>query len=317
MQQALGWSSLTAGLLAATNAVGYLAGALVADRLLARWGERSAIVRSLIALILALSACALTTSVFALMALRMAAGMSAAVAYIGGAAIVARLASGSDQRRAGRFLGLYFSGPGLGIAASALAITPLATAETWRESWLALGLLCLICLGVVTTALRRVSTAPRSAHSERLFRRWRILWVAPVVLSYTVFGAGYSAYATFSVAYIRVEGYSVSEVTWFWFTIGSAGIILGLATGAVLQRARGGLGLAVGVGATALASALLLFSDALVVAILSAAIFGVYFSITTAAATAVRHELSREEWTPAIAGLLRRIWPGSISRAGD
>jgi len=304
MQHALGWSALTGGIVGAANTAGYLVGALVAARVLARTGERAAILGALAVAAAAVVACAGSASLPVILAFRLVAGVGAAVAFIAGAALLSRLADRVPARRAGRYLGVYFSGPGLGIAVSAPLITPPATAGRWQACWVLLGAACGVCLLVTAVVLRRVDTAPAAPAAHRGRRPWEWRRVAALLVSYGLFGAGYIAFMTFAVAYLRIDRHaSTGLITAFWLTLGVTGVTVGLTLMAPLSRFRGGHSMAILIGATTAGSALVLLSTALPAALASAALFGTFFSVSAAATEGVRQRLPPEQWPAAIAGL--------------
>lgn len=297
MQHDLGWSSLTAGLLSAANSAGYLVGAIVADRVLTVLGERDAILGPLAAATLAVLGCGATGNVAALLVLRLAAGAAGAVAFVAGAAVLTRLTS----QRQGRALGLYFAGPALGIAVSALLITPIAVTGHWRAGWLLDGALCAACLVLIVPVLARMPlTRPVRGSGPRPWDRRR---ARALLASYALFGAGYITYMTFSVAYLRDSGRTPGQLVWFWFVLGAAGIVIGLTLAAPLSRLGRGGGVAVPVAVTALASALPLLSGTRVAELASAALFGSFFTVSATVTAAARRSLPPAQWAPAIAGL--------------
>lgn len=297
MQHHLGWSSLTSGSLSAANSIGYLAGAMVADRVLTAAGERVAVLGPLAVATLAVFTCGATGNVVALLALRLVAGVAGAVAFIAGAAVLTRLTS----QRQTRALGLYFAGPGLGIAVSALLITPIAVTGHWRAGWLVDGALCAVCLLLIAPVLARLPLArPVRGGGPRPWQRRR---VRALLVSYGLFGTGYITYMTFSVAYLRGNGSTPGQLVWFWFALGAVGIVIGLTLAAPLSRISGGGGTAVTVAMTALASGLLLVSGSRVAGLASAALFGSFLSVSATVTAATRRSLPPTQWPPAIAGL--------------
>ena len=66
-----------------------------------------------------------------------------------------------------------------------------------------------------------------------------------MLASYVLFGAGYIAYTTFIVAYLRNElGFGTADVTLFWACVGIVSSAAGLAWGPLLARLSGGRGIA-------------------------------------------------------------------------
>lgn len=311
MQHALGWSTLQAGLVGAANLAGYLAGALLADRLLVGLGELRATLGALIAVTVSLAAAAVSASLPVLLVVRFGNGVAAAVAFIGGAVAIMGLADRQPRGRGDRMLGLYFAGPGVGIVVSAVVITAPAGADRWRLAWLLLSVACAVCVLAGVPALRRAcgtappppASGPVSAGRPRR-RPWGRRRVAPVLLAYGIFGAGYIAFMTFAVAYLRATRHaSTRTVTAFWLVLGAAGVVIGVALIRRVATARGGRGLALLTAITAVASALPTVSGSLAVGLLAAALFGSFFSVSTAATAVIRQQLPEHEWPPAIAGL--------------
>jgi len=125
-----------------------------------------------------------------------------------------------------------------------------------------------------------------------------------VLLAYGTFGAGYIAFMTFAIAYLRTTRHaSTRTVTAFWLVLGAAGVVIGVALIRRVTTARGGRGLALLTAITAVASALPTVSGSVAVALLAAALFGSFFSVSTAATAVIRQQLPERQWPPAIAGL--------------
>ena len=138
-------------------------------------------------------------------------------------------------------LGVYFAGAGIGVAASALAVPSLLVTMGWQAGWLALGGLALAATLYGWLVLHRTS-APSY---ERVKARggWSPRFMMRMLIAYCLFGAGYIAYATFIIAYLRQSrGFDRGSVTAFWAVLGSAAIIAAFAWGPVLGRFEGRMG---------------------------------------------------------------------------
>jgi hypothetical protein len=70
------------------------------------------------------------------------------------------------------------------------------------------------------------------------------------------FGAGYIAYITFIVAYLKADGAGPHTIAGFWAVLGAAGVITGFAWGPVLNALRVGHGLSVVLALTTLGAVL-------------------------------------------------------------
>ena len=105
MRGALGWSYSAAGFMNTINAAGYLAGALLASRLIKRHGLSAAVRWGTIACVVSLALCALSGNFVILSFARLLAGVGAAAGFVAGAALAARIAQSRPQRA--NFLGLH------------------------------------------------------------------------------------------------------------------------------------------------------------------------------------------------------------------
>src|SRR4051812_26098626 len=148
MRDTLHWSYSAAGFMNTINAVGYLAGALMASRLIKRFGLVESVRWSTVACVLALGLCALSGNFILLSASRLLVGFAAAVVFVGGGALAATIAQ-SRPERADFLLSLFYAGPGVGILASGL-IAPFVLqafgAGSWWIVWWALTLLSVVMI---------------------------------------------------------------------------------------------------------------------------------------------------------------------------
>lgn len=243
MRADLGWSLAQAGAMNTANAIGYLAGAIAAGPLVTRAGCRRTYTLALAVTALALLSSAATSDFAALLALRLTAGVSGAVVFIAGAALVTRLVADLPERHAASLLAVYFAGGGLGILFSAVAVPPvvgLGAGTSWRWGWVILGTAALAALlAAAPIALR--CTEPAVPPGRRVLG-WPVRRLTPAMISYGLFGAGYIAYVTFIVAFLRTRGLSTAMVGAFWAVLGSAAVLAAFAWGPVLSRLRGGKG---------------------------------------------------------------------------
>src|SRR5277367_4662997 len=91
MRDALGWSYSTAGFMNTINAAGYLAGALVASKLIKRFGLAATVRRGTLASVLSLALCAISGNFIILSFARLLVGFAAASVFIAGAALAATI----------------------------------------------------------------------------------------------------------------------------------------------------------------------------------------------------------------------------------
>src|SRR4051812_50104050 len=84
MRDALGWSYSAAGFMNTINAVGYLAGALLASRMIRRFGLPRTVRWGTLAAVASLALCAVSGNFFVLSFARLLAGVGAAGGVLGG-----------------------------------------------------------------------------------------------------------------------------------------------------------------------------------------------------------------------------------------
>jgi predicted MFS family arabinose efflux permease len=302
MRADLGWDFAEAGAMNTANAAGYLAGALVAAPM-AKWaGDRLLFAVSLLLTAITVAASGLTADFSMLLALRLAAGFTGALAFISGAGLVAAAVTGGSKSRAPTLLGLYFGGAGIGIIASAVAVPSLLDTVGWRGGWLMLGALAIAAAALGCLVLRR-SPEPARAAGDRAGGGWSPRAMAHSLFAYGLFGAGYIAYATFIVAYLRSDqGFSTASVSLFWSILGLASVVAAFLWGPILSRLTGGRGTAATIGVVMIGAAVPLVWSRPAGAYLSAILFGGSFLSVVVAVTAfARRAAKPHAWTAVIA----------------
>lgn len=302
MRADLHWSYATAGLLNTVNALGYLAGALIAAPVAARLGQRRALLIALVVSASAVLAAAATGLVPVLLILRLTSGMAGAVAFIAGGALTAAITADLPPRRAALCLGLYFTGPGIGIAVSGVAVPPVVSAYGWQLAWVMLGALCLAGLALTVVAARRLPADPVARDRPRGRMPFRPL--VSLLVAYCIYGAGYTAYMTFVIAFITAAGARPPTVTLFWLVLGVFGVAVSVAASPLLGRLRGRYALALTLGFTTMGAALLVLVPGPWAWFVSAVLFGgAFLSVVTAVTGCAQLVLPPSRWGAAIAGL--------------
>jgi len=302
MRDSLGWSYSAAGFMNTINAAGYLVGALMASRLIKRYGLSASVRWGTVACIVSLVLCAVSGNFAVLSFARLLAGVGAAVGFVAGAALAARIAQ-SQPRRADFLLSLFYAGPGLGILSSGL-IAPFVLQAfgpgSWWIVWWAMTLLSIVLtaplmLAAIDADGGLADTAPASFP------------LGPVLIyltGYFLFGAGYIAYMTFMIAYVRDSGGGAAAQSAFWSLIGASAFVTPWLWGRVLAFNRGGLSTAIVLGANALGAGLPLFGHSALLLAVSALVFGVSFFAVVASTTAfVRFNYPPSAWPKGIAAM--------------
>lgn len=304
MRADLGWSFADAGALNTANAAGYLVGALMAAPFGKRVGDKTVFAVSLLLTSLAVGASGLTADYSMLLVLRVAAGFMGALAFVSGAGLTSAAAMGGSKNRAPTLLGVYFSGAGIGITASALAVPPLLGTVGWRGGWFVLGALALAATVFGWWVLGRTPEPPYASAGDT-HGRWSPRFMARKLLAYGLFGAGYIAYATFIIAFLRSEeGFTGPAITRFWAIFGLSSVVAAFAWGRILGRLKGGWGTAATLSVVTIGTAVPLLWRAPAGAYLSAILFGGSFlAVLAAVASFARRVTKPHDVTAAIAAL--------------
>ena len=318
MRADLGWTYTTAGAMNTVNAAGYLVGALLAPRWLARHDARALMLAGMLAAALLLAAHGLANNNTALYVLRGLTGVASAATFIGGGLLAARLGSGSaaaPERAppAGLVLGIYYGGTGLGIVVSALLVPTLVTmfgATGWRWAWAGLAVVAVLATALALRATRTLA-ASAASRGARLAFHWRPLIFG--LAAYLMFGLGYIGYMTFVITLLREQQLPAAQIVAFYVLLGIGVIASSWLWAGLLQHQRGGLPLALLNGLLALATLLPVLSAQPLVVFASGALFGsVFLSVVASTTALVRHNLPAAAWPSGIAAFTIVFAAGQI-----
>jgi predicted MFS family arabinose efflux permease len=302
MRDSLHWSYSAAGFMNTINAAGYLAGALIASRLI-RWFGWSWTVRGgTLAALASLALCALTGNFFILSFARLIAGIGAAAGFVAGGALAAQLAQ-SRPERANFLLSLFYAGPGLGIVASGL-IAPFVLQACGPGSWWIVwwALTALSALLTVPLLLRPIEG--KASITDGPHASFAVLPVAIYLAGYFLFGAGYIAYMTFMIAYVRDLGGGAAAQSAFWCLIGLSAFVTPWVWRGTLALDRGGLATAIILSVNAVGAALPILAHSTAWLAVSAIVFGVaFFAVVTSTTAFVRLNYPPAAWPTAIAAM--------------
>jgi predicted MFS family arabinose efflux permease len=300
MRDSLHWSYSAAGFMNTVNAVGYLAGALVASRLIKRFGLSASVVWGTVACVVSLALCAITGNFIVLSFARLLGGFAAAAGFVGGGALAATIAQ-SRPERANFLLSLFYAGPGVGILASGL-IAPYVLqafgAGSWWIVWWALTLLSVVM--IVPLTLVPLSGNAAMDHNARV--GFSVRPVLIYLVAYFLFGAGYISYMTFMIAYVRDGGGGAAAQSIFWSLIGVSAFATPWVWRRVLALDRGGLATTIILGMNAAGAGLPIFGHSPLLLAISALVFGIAFFAVVGSTTAfVRFNYPVEGWPAGIA----------------
>lgn len=217
MMAGLGLSASDAGLIAAANFAGYLAGAILAAYGWATGRERQISVAALASTAALLLAMAVCSSVPAFMLIRFLAGVASAFAMIFTTSVVlghpVAVKNGSVQA-------IHFGGVGLGIATSSLMVMLLTSfagggTDNWRLDWLVGAGFAAFATLVAWRYLPAGAARSTVAQSEPPLD-WKLPQLL-MTLSYGLFGFGYVITATFLITMARISaaGPMIEFLAWF------------------------------------------------------------------------------------------------------
>ena len=303
MRDSLGWSYSAAGFMNTINAVGYLAGALIASKLIKRFGLSAAVRWATLACVVSLALCAMSGNFVILSFARLLGGVGAAIAFVASGALAAMIAQ-SRPERANFLLSLFYAGPGLGILSSGLTAPFVLQAfgpGSWWIVWWAMTLLAVAMTIPLLLAPIDTKADIADAATPTKFAIWPVLIY---LTGYFLFGAGYIAYMTFMIAYVRDAGGGALAQSAFWCLIGASAFVTPWVWRGVLARDRGGVSTAIILGVNATGAALPLFGHSTAWLATSALVFGVSFFAVVGSTTAfVRFNYPPAAWPTAIAAM--------------
>ena len=302
MRDSLGWSYSAAGFLNTINALGYLVGALLTSQMIRRFGWSATVRGGTLAAVASLALCAMTGNFVALSLARLVAGVGAAASFVAGGALAARIAQ-SRPERADFLLSLYYAAPGIGIVASGLLapfmLQAFGAGSWWIVWWALTAVSAVMAVPLLLTPID--SKANIAGGSQARFA------ISPVVIylaGYFMFGAGYIAYMTFMIAYVRDLGGGAAAQAAFWCLIGLSAFVTPWVWRGVLALDRGGLSTAIILAVNAIGAGLPIFGHSVAWLAVSAVVFGVAFFAVVGSTTAfIRFNYPPSAWPAGIAAM--------------
>jgi len=233
---------------------------------------------------------------------RLLIGVGAAVAFVSGGAMAARLAQ-AQPARASLLLSLFYAGPGVGIFASGV-LAPFMLQYfgpgSWWIVWLAMAAISIAMMLVLLLN----SVDANAPVAETATGAFAIRPVLIYLIGYFLFGAGYIAYMTFMIAFVRDAGGGAAAQSAFWCLIGLSAFASPWVWRGVLARGQSGVSTAIILGCNAIGAMLPLLSRSPSMLAISALVFGVaFFAVVTATTAYVRFNYPAAAWPSAIAAM--------------
>jgi MFS family permease len=218
MQNQANLTDFSAGLLAAINYAGYMCGALIAASVSDLLFKDTLYRIGLITAIVTTIGMALADNVWLWGLMRFLAGLSSAAGLLIGSGLVLNWLMRNNFRSE---LGIHFTGVGLGIVFSAIAVDLMVDSYNWQEQWV---ILSVIGIALAIPAWRwlprphngKVTTTGKALEDRPPSTRFFLLMLA----SYFCAGFGYVISATFTVAIVERQPGLQGSGEMVWLVLG-------------------------------------------------------------------------------------------------
>lgn len=209
---------MAAGWLATFNYLGYLSGALIAATVSNLRHKFNLYRVGLVVAVLSTIAMGMTQDITLWAVLRFVSGLSSTAGLLLASGLVLNWLIRQGHRPE---LGLHFTGIGLGIIVSGLAVAVMAGALSWENQWMVLGLIGVIFfipawfwLPAPQILNPHATRAPSRVPSRR--------WMNLLISAYFCAGFGYVISATFIVAILEKLPMLAGKGGWVWVIVGLA-----------------------------------------------------------------------------------------------
>ncbi len=289
MQEVSGFSRATAGYLATSNYLGYLIGAIVVGRLPIEQKRIPFLQVGLIISLLTTAFMGFTETIIIWYVLRFISGVMSAFIFVVIASLVLDQLADSNKSH---LSGLFYSGVGIGIAISAIIVSPIHAIFKWNGTWIALALLCVLLFVFISLFIKPI---PRSKkqwgnQSISLPKMPPKSWMKWLIVAYSLEGLGYIVTGTFIVSIAQESTSFHGNAAFVWFVAGLAAIPSCIVCSKLAQSYGYVKILLISMVIQAVGIALPAFATNTITLYISAFIFGATFmGITTIVTTLARH----------------------------
>ena len=239
MQQDLGFSNATSGIMQSANLTGYLVLAVIGGALASRFGTRVVAAVGLVVLGLAMLLTGYANGFTALCAWRAVTGLGSGAANV---AIMGMWPAWFEPRLRGRAAGIAVSGSSFALIFTGLTVPGMvqAPADGWRAVWLLFGAVALGIAVLAWAVLRNGPARPPSSGTDSpggkqdgllsVYGSQKVWHLGAV---YVAFGFSYIIYMTFFSRYLTGEqGYSEAAAGRLFMLVGACSVFCGFLWGA-------------------------------------------------------------------------------------
>lgn len=219
MQEAFEFS---AGYLATSNYLGYLVGAWVAGRLPIGNKRILFLQITLVISILTTAFMGFTNAIIIWYLLRFISGVvSAFIFVVITSLILDQLASSSHMHLSG----LFYSGVGVGIALSAVIVSPIQAVFHWNGTWIVLALFSIVLFVLIVLFIRPITPSKQLVESQIISQKTPPQsWMKWLIIAYSLEGLGYIVTGTFIVSIAQESTSFHGDAAFVWFVVGVAAI---------------------------------------------------------------------------------------------
>ncbi|AVK83463.1 MFS transporter [Lysinibacillus sp. B2A1] len=223
MQDTFTFSRATAGYLATSNYLGYLVGALVAGRLQLADKRIPFLQIALVISILTTALMSFTDTVIVWYVLRCISGVMSAFIFVVAASLVLDQLAGNGKAH---LSGLFYSGVGLGIALSAIIVSPIHALFDWNGTWIALAIFCVLLFIFIIIFIKPVtpSVQQKGNTAKASLKAPPTTWMKWLIIAYSLEGLGYIVTGTFIVSIAEESTSFHGDAAFVWFVVGVAAI---------------------------------------------------------------------------------------------
>ncbi len=211
-------SDLVGGWLATFNYMGYMSGVLLAASISQLKIKYHLYRAGLVLAVLSTAAMGLTTNVALWAVLRYIAGATSVAGILIASGLVMNWLIRHDFKP---LLGIHFTGLGLGIVVSGMAVGSMAQQVAWDQQWISLGALgALFFLPAWFWMPVPADVKPQAAHAARQPPSQR--WMNLLIAAYFCAGFGFVVSATFIVTILGKLPQFAEYGGWVWVIVGLA-----------------------------------------------------------------------------------------------
>ncbi|MGE7114406.1 YbfB/YjiJ family MFS transporter [Lysinibacillus sp. NPDC047702] len=223
MQDTFAFSRATAGFLATSNYLGYLVGALVAGRLQLGDKRIPLLQIALIMSILTTAFMGFTDAIIVWYVLRFISGVMSAFIFVFAASLVLDQLAGNGKAH---LSGLFYSGVGMGIALSAIIVSPIHAIFNWNGTWIALAIFCVLLFIFIIIFIKPVtpSVQQKGSTAKASLKAPPTTWMKWLIIAYSLEGLGYIVTGTFIVSIAEESTSFHGNAAYVWFVVGVAAI---------------------------------------------------------------------------------------------